>query len=71
MILKSIHDFIRRFTHSREWCHEEMQKRGSVGQNGCSGLVGGDYETDYLQYKCIGCPYIDPKVYCMHPVSSK
>jgi hypothetical protein len=71
MILKSIYDFIRRFTHSREWCHEEMQKRGSVGPNGCPGLVGGDYETDFLQYECIGCPYIDPKAYCMHPVSSK
>lgn len=35
------------------------------------GLVGGDYETDFLQYECIGCPYIDPKVYCTHPVSSK
>ena len=53
-MLKSIRDFIRRFTHSREWCHEEMQVRGSVSPNGCPGLVGGDYETDYLQYECIG-----------------
>lgn len=50
-MLKSIRNFIRRFTHSREWCHEEMQKRGSVGPNGCPGLVGGDYETDFLQYE--------------------
>lgn len=69
MLIKSIRDFIRRFTHSREWCHEEMQKRGSVGQNGCQGLVGGDYGTDYLQYECIGCPYIDPEVYRMLMVS--
>ena len=63
-MLKSIRDFIRRFTHSREWCHEEIQ-------NGCPGLVGGDYETGFLQYECIGCPYINPEAYCMHPVSSK
>lgn len=68
-MLKSIRDFIRRFTHSREWCHEEMQKRGSVSPNGCPGLVGGDYETNFLQYECIGCPYIDPEVYRMPMVS--
>lgn len=68
-MLKSIRDFIRRFIHSREWCLEEMQKRGLVSQNGCPGLVGGDYGTDYLQYKCIGCPYIDPEVYRMLMVS--
>lgn len=70
-MVKSIHDFIRRFTHSREWCHEEMQKRDSIGPNGCHGLVGGDYETGFLQYECVGCPYIDPEAYCTYPVSSK
>ena len=33
----------------------------------CSGLVGGDKNTDNLQYMCINCPYfVDVKIEMNH-----
>lgn len=39
-------------------CFRENIKDGNANEDGCYGLSGGDHNTDYLQYDCIGCPYL-------------
>lgn len=41
--------------HSR--CFTEMKRQGYVFDS-CSGVVGGDYNTNYLAYQCVGCKYL-------------
>ena len=39
-------------------CYRKSIRHGIVDEDGCRGLSGGDHNTDYLQYDCIGCPYL-------------
>ena len=43
----------------RETCYDEMRERGHAGLGKCGGLTGGDRYTDYLNYYCVSCPYLD------------
>ena len=38
-------------------CYSEMETQGIAVFEMCGGVVGGDKGTEYLDYKCIDCPY--------------
>lgn len=38
-------------------CYNQMEDQGIATFGMCSGLSGGDKNSGYLQYQCIGCPY--------------
>ncbi|GEM_PF-3521957 len=57
--IKALFKKIRRF-FSIERCYTEMEQRGISAMGCCSGIVGGDKTTDYLQYQCVGCKYNVP-----------
>lgn len=38
-------------------CYAEMESRGVSVFGSCYGQMGGGYETNYLSYSCIDCPY--------------
>lgn len=40
-----------------------MESRGHAVFGMCSGQMGGDYETEYLSYSCMDCPYFDISIY--------
>lgn len=46
------------FTSFHDKCYEEMESRGHAVFGMCSGQMGGDYETEYLSYSCLDCPYL-------------
>ena len=35
-----------------------MEDQGIAVFGMCKGLAGGDFNSGYLQYKCIDCPYL-------------
>lgn len=39
-------------------CFRKSINDGIADKDGCCGLTGGDHNTNYLQYDCIGCPYL-------------
>lgn len=43
----------KRNAATRKKCHEENGNKDGT----CSGLVGGDKYTEYVQYGCINCKY--------------
>lgn len=43
---------------SYESCYKQMEKQGIAVFCMCKGVVGGDRFTDYLNYKCVDCPYL-------------
>lgn len=45
------------FTSFHDKCYEVMESRGHAVFGMCSGQMGGDYETKYLSYSCLDCPY--------------
>ena len=49
-------------TSFHDKCYEEMENRGNAVFGMCSGQMGGDYETKYLSYSCLDCPYFDISV---------
>ncbi len=45
---------------SKEYCFDRMIKAGNVTKNKrCGGLMGGDKHTNYLNYSCVDCKYLD------------
>lgn len=48
------------FRFSKEYCFDRMIKVGNVTKNKrCGGLCGGDKQTNYLNYSCVDCKYLD------------
>lgn len=48
------------FRFSKEYCFDRMIKAGNVTKNKrCGGLCGGDKQTNYLNYSCVDCKYLD------------
>lgn len=47
------------FTSFHDKCYEEMESQGNAVFGMCGGQMGGDYETEYLSYSCINCPYFN------------
>lgn len=45
------------FIPFHDTCYTEMEKREIASQGSCCGCWGGDWETDYLSYSCMDCPY--------------
>lgn len=45
------------FVSSHSKCYDMMEDRGIAVFDCCCGLVGGDANTNHLQYHCIDCPY--------------
>lgn len=45
------------FTSYHEKCYERMEMEGYAIFGSCVGQSGGDYNTEYLSYSCVGCPY--------------
>ena len=54
----------KRFLHSlsRECCYDAMVVRGIAHSGKCGGVTGGDRHTEYLNYHCVSCPYLELKV---------
>ena len=44
---------------SYEKCFKEKEYEGHAAFGLCSGMAGGDKETDYLSYCCISCPHLE------------
>ena len=59
LIFKKIKAFINKMKHnaSKDRCYSHMELRGIAALGMCSGIVGGDSNTEYLAYSCIDCPY--------------
>lgn len=51
-ILKKI-----KINHLKESCYTKREYEGHAAMGLCSGLAGGDKNSNYLQYECIGCPH--------------
>lgn len=47
-----------RFWFSKDRCYSTMKSRGYAAMGMCGGLAGGDVNSGYLAYDCIGCPYL-------------
>ena len=43
---------------SADTCYSEMEKEGYAAMGCCGGMVGGDRNTGFLSYSCIGCPHL-------------
>ena len=58
-VIKKFKELLQKVRHklSRNYCYTEMEYRGIAAFGCCSGLVGGDKLSGYLQYECIDCPY--------------
>lgn len=39
-------------------CYHRMVYEGHAAKGRCSGMSGGDKNTDYLSYECVGCPFM-------------
>lgn len=63
-MLEKIGKWIRRHIfNTYECCYTDREYEGIAVMGCCSGLVGGDKNTDNLQYMCINCPYfVDVKI---------
>lgn len=46
-----------KYSWSRQRCYDDREAAGHAAMGCCGGLVGGDYSTNYLQYRCMACPY--------------
>ena len=42
---------------SREYCYDCMEREGSAVFGMCCGMAGGDFQSGYLSYSCMDCPY--------------
>lgn len=42
---------------TKDRCYDEMEGRGIAACGVCCGVVGGDRNTEYLNYSCIDCKY--------------
>lgn len=52
-----------KYRFSKRYCFDEMCNTGNVTKNKkCGGLCGGDKQTNYLNYSCIDCNYLDNEV---------
>lgn len=40
-------------------CYKRRKDEGIASSEKCHGVVGGDINTEYLDYKCIGCQYFE------------
>lgn len=47
-----------KYYFSRERCYNKREDEGLASFCCCSGLVGGDKESEYLQYECLDCKYL-------------
>jgi hypothetical protein len=59
MMFKNIKKFIKNVCKgwSQDGCYSEMEYKGEASMGCCHGLVGGDTDTQYLQYECVDCKY--------------
>ena len=47
------------FRFSKDYCFDQMIKSDNITLNKkCCGMVGGDRQSNYLSYSCIGCKYL-------------
>ena len=60
-IIRLIFQYLKNMkSNSCSSCYTSMENRGIATMGCCSGLAGGDKNTNYLQYECIDCPhYVD------------
>lgn len=49
---------LRFITSDYDKCYSEMENDGIAVFGCCRGLTGGTRHTDYLQEKCVDCPYL-------------
>lgn len=52
-LIKSIKNY---FSHNA--CYDAMKQSGVAVFGMCSGVVGGDSNSEYLSYQCMDCPYL-------------
>lgn len=58
-MINKVKAFLKRvkYTFSKNYCYDQMERDGIAAFGMCEGLVGGDKFSNYLQYSCIDCPY--------------
>ena len=53
-----IYWFIKRERQRYIDCYHQMVQDGHADKGRCGGMAGGDKNTDYLSYECVGCPFM-------------
>lgn len=62
-IVQKIKRFVRRIVfkikrHSaQESCYKNREYLGHAAMGNCSGIWGGDYYSEYLEYSCVACSH--------------
>ena len=58
-LINRIKEFISKLSKHMGYssCYDDMETRGIAVFGMCGGQMGGDANTEYLSYSCIGCPY--------------
>lgn len=58
-IMKKIKSLFDRLSDwwSKERCYKSMEVAGVATFGMCSGLLGGDINSDYIQYSCLNCKH--------------
>ena len=47
-----------KYYFSHKFCYDDMERQGRAVFGMCGGLVGGDFNSGYLSYHCMDCPYL-------------
>ena len=55
--IKSLIGRIKNYS-SHQSCYNAMEQSGKAVFGMCDGLVGGDFNSGYLSYHCMDCPYL-------------
>ncbi len=60
MLLEKIKSLIKKIKNyfSHNACYNSMEQRGIAVFDMCSGVVGGDVNSEYLSSQCMDCPYL-------------
>lgn len=46
-----------KYYFSHEACYNDMERQGIAVFGMCSGITGGDNNSEYLSYQCMDCPH--------------
>ena len=61
-MIKRIKEWLKqiRYNWPLETCSNSMEEQGIAVFGICTGVVGGDRNTEYLSIDCIDCPHYTP-----------
>ena len=59
-IINNIKKFIEKINYyfSHKSCYDDRERQGKAVFGMCGGVAGGDFNSGYLNYDCMDCPYL-------------